>query len=132
MILTNDVQNREEDRQSIAARMAEYEAKNGPVQTMPIQRGAHKEIPFSITPSNKQGRDQNARVLSDLANKRVTANTVKKRNSAKKIDKLREMAPKGAQIIDMCDATGLTPNVVMRYLREHNIQRGPQIDLEAV
>lgn len=131
MILTNDVHNREEDRQSIAARMAEYEAKNGPVQTTPILFGKDKVIPFSIAPA-KNTQEYEARMLSDLAKKRGTANTVKKRQSAKKIDKLREMAPKGAQIIDMCDATGLTPNVVMRYLREHNIQRGPQIDLEAV
>lgn len=132
MISTNDIQNRNPDRNELAALLADFEKQNGPVQTLPIQTWVDKKLPFTITPANKQGRDENARVLRDLAAKRGTAKTVKKRNSAKKIDKLREMAPTGAKIIAMCDATGLTPNTVMRYLKEHNIQRGPNIDLEAV
>lgn len=122
---------RDDLRRVLVARMAEYEAAHGPVQTLPIICGTDKRIPFSISNPEKP-KDEKARTLRDLADKRGAANTVKKRQSAKKIDKLREMAPKGAKIIDMCDATGLTPNTVMRYLKEHAIQRGPQTDLEAV
>lgn len=131
MIDSTSIQLRDGLRSDLAMLMAQYEERNGPIKTLPIFCGTDKVIPFSITPAEKQAQDKNARVLRDLAAKRGTANTVKKRNSARKIDKLREMAPTGAKIIDMCDATGLTPNVVMRYLKEHGIQRGPQVDMEA-
>lgn len=126
MIDSTGIQLREELRGKLVALMAQYEAEKGPIETLPIVCGHDKVVPFSITPAANQAQDKNARVLRDLAKKRGTANTVKKRQSAKKIEILRKMAPTGAKIIDMCDATGLTPNTVMRYLKEHGIQRGKQ------
>lgn len=131
MIDSTGIQLRDSARAELATLMAQYEAEKGPIETLPIVCGEDKHIPFSITPAANQAQDKNARVLRDLANKRGTANTVKKRQSARKIEILRQMAPTGAKIIDMCDATGLTPNTVMRYLKEHGIQRGPKMDLNA-
>jgi len=41
------------------------------------------------------------------------------------------MAAVGCTIEAMAAATGITRNSVMRYMRDHHIPRGPQIDLEA-
>ncbi|YCH23116.1 hypothetical protein M1D96_06325 [Pseudomonas sp. D1-3] len=124
MIDSTGIQLRDSARAGLAMLMAQYEAVKGPIETLPIICGQDKVVLFSITPAANQAQDKNARLLRDLANKRGTANTVKKRQSARKIEILRQMAPTGAEIIDMCDATGLTPNTVMRYLKEHGIQLG--------
>lgn len=126
MIDSTGIQLRDSARAELAMLMAKYEAEKGPIETLPIICGQDKVVPFSITPAANQAQDKNARVLRDLAKKRGTANTVKKRQSAKKIEILRQMAPNNPTTLEMCDATGLTPNTVMRYLKEHGIQRGKQ------
>lgn len=74
-------------------------------------------------------RANSARSLGDKARAAVIAN-----RSAKRVAlaaKLTPLAAKGLTIQALSDATGASKRTVMRTLAEHNIVRGPKMQLEA-
>jgi hypothetical protein len=57
MISANDIAQREPDRQRIAADMAAWEAKHGPVETMPPGQYDRSGITERLTERTKDGWD---------------------------------------------------------------------------
>ncbi|SHM78584.1 hypothetical protein [Phytopseudomonas punonensis] len=130
MIEAPSLQPRAEQSAELAALMATYERQHGPVQTLPIVTAGNKQLPFVITSPGKP-KAKPSRALRQQDHKRVELNTAKKRKAAERLAILQRMAPAGASINEMCDATGLSPKTVMDRLRDHRIKRGPKMNLEA-
>jgi len=131
MIDAPSLQPRAEQSAELAALMATYERQHGPVQTLPIVTAGNKQLPFVITSPGKP-KAKPSRALRQLDHKRHTADTAKKRKAAERLEILQRMAPAGATILQMCDATGLSAKTVMGRLRDHRIKRGPKMNLEVV
>lgn len=130
MIDAPSLQRRDDLSASLAEQMAAYERQHGPVQTLPIVTAGNKQLPFVITSPGKP-KAKPSRALRQLDHKRHTADTAKKRKAAERLATLHRMGPADASIAAMCDATGLSAKTVMDRLRDHRIQRGPKMDLNA-
>ncbi|OLU31500.1 hypothetical protein BVH03_08485 [Pseudomonas sp. PA15(2017)] len=130
MIDAPNLQPRSQQSAELAALMATYERQHGPVQTLPIVTAGNKQLPFVITSPGKP-KAKPSRALRQRDHKHAELNTAKKRKAAERLEILHRMAPAGASINEMCDATGLSAKTVMDRLRDHRIKRGPKMDLSA-
>lgn len=133
---STSIQLRDQVRAEIAAKVSAYEAQHGPVETLPI-RIDDKQVPFRIACPEKprakaQVKPKPSRALRQLDSKRAAMNSARKTRALQRLETIRQMAARGAKVTEMADATGIAATSVMRLIREHNIPRGPKMDLEAM
>lgn len=129
---STSIQLRQPLRATLAAKMAAFERLHGHVETLPIYSGERPKQVFSITsPGKPKAASKPSQALRQLDTKRADVRAARKTKAQAKLDTLRQMAGRGTKIQDMADAMGITPSSIMRLLREHNIPRGPKMNLEA-
>jgi len=82
LIPTNAIAINDSQREHLARLMAEFEQRNGPVQTAPIRIGDAPEYKFCVTPPGKpkpdvQNRDKVPTVRKDVLRKREKTETIR-------------------------------------------------------
>lgn len=116
-------------RADIAAKVAAWEAENGPVQTLPIRVGNAPVETFSINvPGKPKNMPSSSQALRAMDHARVTQRTAKK---LEKVARIRELASTGMKIEEIAENSGLTPRYVMKAISEHGIARGRKASMES-
>lgn len=126
------IQARDGLRQTLAAKMAAFEAECGPVQTLPIRIGDAPIPGFRIHCPDKPKAALRVRVRKPASERKPRANMLTKQQ---KIEAIRQLAAKGLRIEEIADQADFTPKLTRSYvlntLRAHSIPRGPKTNLEA-
>ncbi len=134
MIDQSGIQLRNPTRSELASLMAAYEAEHGPVQTLPIICGTDKRIPFVIANPEKPKQvaaSKQSPAIRQVDAKMIARNATRHAEAKARLEVIKAMALTGAKIREMAAATDIDPKSVMRLMKKHSVQRGPQIDLEA-
>lgn len=132
MIDQSSIEARNSLRHNLAAKMAAFEAHNGPVQTLPIRIGNEPMPAFRINCPDKPKAIPVGRVRKTASERKPRPNMVLKQ---RKIAVITELAGKGLTIEDIADQAPFTPKLTRDYVLNmiwtHRIPRGRQTDLEA-
>lgn len=149
----NAIAAREHERQQLAALMARYEQQHGAIQTQPTRIGTDTgglngkrwvdtvgplsrprassepkpKAPRLPRPHKPKPAGERAAPRRDLA----AAHQVRNQRTAKRLEQLRPLAARGLTIREMAEALGCARRTIIRDIEQHNIPRGPKLQLEA-
>lgn len=123
MIDLNNAQARDDYRINLAAQMAAFEERYGPVQTLPIRIGDQPVETFSINSPGKPKAEKPSRSLRAQDHQRVTQRTQKKLENVRKV---KALAITGMRIADIAEQSGLTAKYVQKLILEHGLKRSQE------
>lgn len=115
-------------RTDIAAKTAEYEARFGKVETLPIFVGDRPAPSFTVSVPGKPKAHQQSQKLRKADHDRVTMRTAKKLG---KLATVRELAAQGLTIAQMAERSGFSAKYCQRLILENGIVRGRQTSMES-
>ena len=152
----NAIAAREHERQQLAALMARYEQQHGAIQTQPTRIGtgtgglngkrwvdtvgplsrprASSEPKPKATRLPRPRKPKPAAERSERSERRrdmTAAHNVRDQRTAKRLEQLRPLAARGLTIREMAEALGCARRTIIRDIEQHNIPRGPKLQLEA-
>lgn len=105
LIPTNTIAINENQRKHLARLMAEFEQRNGPVQTAPIRIGDAPEYKFCVTPPGKPKPDVPQRDRMPTVRKAVL-------RKQEKTEAIRKLAAKGMDSSQIAAQTGMRQKYV--------------------
>lgn len=149
----NAIAAREHERQQLSALMARYEQQHGAIQTQPTRIGTDtgglngKRWVDTVGPLSRQRassepkpkaprlpRPRKPKPAGERAAPRrdlTAAHQVRNQRTAQRIEQLRPLAARGLTIREMAEALGCARRTIIRDIEQHNIPRGPKLQLEA-
>lgn len=146
----NAIAAREHERQQLAALMARYEQQHGAIQTLPARIGTvglnGKRWVDTVGPLSRPRasgepkpkaprlpRPRKPKPAGERAPRRdlAAAHQVRNQRTAQRIEQLRPLAARGLTIREMAEALDCARRTIIRDLEQHNIPRGPKLQLEA-